>query len=464
MILSLNPSIDDLHAFLIADYYNQYRNDPRGVPDVSQGSFNWKWLRTFAAALAGGFSNLNALVSDLFPNTAEGDLLREWATAKGLVPKGATGASGSSSLRVYGTPSTVVPVDQILTSSGGLRFQNTTSDVIGPGGYVDLDVAAIDVGSQTMLGVNEILTFATSIAGINEQAKIVIVLENGSDAESDGDLQSRLALRFSQPPRGGAVADYIAWATNVNGIKSAYVYPVRRGWGTTHVAALHAGSGSVRVLAAPEIANLQATIDSLRPIGMRGFLVVSTTAQPTNVKYAAIPDGTVDHEFDWDDTTTPTISAWDPTTRTITFPAIPPSLQPGDRITFSSGATGAERVINTLGAAGTNTATLTLDETGDVPTVGDTAYSGGPLVEPTRQAILALIASLGTSNPDAKRYGTWEGNLRPTAIARAALGVAGLLDGTVEAPAAIVEATDSSYPDTYVGLITPGQILVHRSH
>lgn len=460
----LNPSIDDLHTFLIADFYNQYRNDPRGVPDVSQGSFNWKWLRTFAAGIAGGFSNLNALISDLFPNTAEGDLLREWASAKGLVPKGATGASGSSALRVSGTPTTVVVADQILTSAGNLRYQNTSSDVIGPGGYVDLDVEAIDVGSQTMLQAGEFLTFAVPLAGINETAKIVIDLENGTDAESEGSLQARLAVRFSNPPRGGAIADYVAWAISVTGIETAYCYPVRRGWGTVHVAALHAGSGTDRILAAPEIASLQATLDSLRPVGMRGFLVVATTSQPTNVMYAAITDGAPDHEFDWDDTTPPSVTVWDPTTRTVTFATIPASLQPGDRITFSSGATGAERVINTLGSPGSNTATLTVDETGDVPTVADTAYSGGPLVEPARQAILALIASLGTANPDAARYGTWEGNLRPTAIGRSVLGVAGLLDGTVVTPSSNVEATDSSYPDTFVGLITPGQVLVRKSH
>lgn len=460
----LNPSIDDLHVFLIGDFYNQYRDWPGGPPDVSQNSFNWKWLRTFAAALAGGFANLNALVSDLFPNTAEGALLQEWATVKGLVPQGATGASAPTALLVYGTPTQVVEADQILTSSGGLRFQNTSSNVIGPGGSCLVDIEAIDVGTQTNLSSGEILTFTAPVAGINESAKLAVTLDNGTDVESDGGLQSRLALRFSSPPRGGAIADYVAWATNVTGIASAYCYPVRRGWGTTHVAALHGGSGTARILGAPEIASLQSTIDSLRPVGMRGFLVIETTSEPENVLYSMIPDGVPDHEFDWDDTTPPTVSAWDPTTFTVTFASIPPSLQPGDRIAFSSGATGAERVINTLGSPGSNTCTLTVDETGDVPTVSDTAYAGGPLVEPARQAILALINSLGSANPDANRYGTWEGSLDPGEIDSAARSVTGVLRGTVVQPSALVEATDSSYPDTYVGLITPGRILVVRSH
>src|SRR5690606_11505971 len=117
------PSIEELHTFLIADYYNTYRNDPNGPPDVSQDSLNWKWLRTFAAGVAGGFSSLNALISDLFPNTAEGALLRQWATAKGLVVKGATGARKSKALRVFGAPSTVVPIDKVLTHVSRLAFR-----------------------------------------------------------------------------------------------------------------------------------------------------------------------------------------------------------------------------------------------------------------------------------------------------------------------------------------------------
>lgn len=457
-------TLEELHTFLIADFYNTYRNDPNGLPDVSQGSFNWKWLRTFAAGCAGGFANLNALISDLFPNTAEGTLLRQWATAKGLVVKGATGARKSKALRVFGTPTDVVPVEQVLTHANGLQFETTSSDVIGPGGYVDVDVAAIDVGIKTRLNAGETLTFAVPIAGIQEAAKLVLDLdEDGADAEIDGDLQARLAKRFSDPPRGGAIADYVAWALEVAGIKSAFVYPLRRGWGTVHVAAVHEGTGSARMLSSPEVADLFSAVTKRRPVGMRGFLVLDTFAESVDVEHTVVPDGEPEHGFDWDDSTPPTVTVWDPATRRVTFATRPDSMKAGDRVTFSTGATGAERVIDALDSA--DSIILTVDLDGDLPTVAATAYSGGPLVQPSRAAILAHFASLGTANPDAKRYGTWEGNLRPNAIGRAAGSVSGVLDGTTIAPATVVEASDPAFPDDNpIGIIVPGQVLVRWQH
>ncbi len=458
------PSLEELHTFLIADFYNTYRNDPNGLPDVSQFSFNWKWLRTFAAGLAGGYSNLNALISDLFPNTAEGTLLRQWAIAKGLAIKSATSARKSNALRVFGTVATAIPVDQVLTHVSGYTFKNTDPDVIGSLGYVDLDVAAIDVGSATRLNAGETLTFAVPIAGVNETAKLVLDLdEDGTDAELDGDLQLRLARRFSDPPRGGAIADYVAWATEVTGIANAYVYPVRRGWGSVHVAALHSGTGAARMLSAPEVEDLQNVLDAKRPVGMRGFLVLETAAEAANVEHLYIPDGAPDHEPDWDDTTPPEVDAWDSSTRKVTFDARPDSIKPGDRLTFSTGATGAERVVDSLDGA--DAVILTVDEDGDIPDVGDSVYSGGPLVQPIRAAILAHFASLGTANPDDKRWGTWEGNLDPSAIDAASRSVTGVRRANTVTPAALVEASDPVFPDDgTVGLIVPGRILVRAQH
>lgn len=455
------PSLDETHAFLIADFYNTFRDDP---PNVSRESFNWKWLRTFAAGLAGNFSNLNALISDLFPNTAEGELLRRWAAARGLTPKSATGARKSKGLRVFGTPTTVVPSGAAQTHASNLIFQTASGDVIGPGGFVDVDIEAISVGSATRLSKGEDLAFAVPIAGLQEATKLVLDMdEDGADAESDGDLQARLAKRFSDPPRGGSVADYVAWATDVTGIKLAYCYPLRRGWGTVDVAALHDGTGSARMLSAPEVADLKNALDTKRPVGVKAFRVLLTDAEPVDIEYTVIPDGEPANAFDWDDSSPPTVSAWDGTALKVTFSARPDSMKAGDRVTFATGATGAERVINALD--GLNAAILTVDETGDIPVVAQAVYSGGPLVQPIRAAIIALGKSLGTANPDAKRYGNWEGNLRPNAIDRAVGAVAGSVDGTVVAPAALVEASDPAYPaDDTVGLIVPARVLVRWEH
>lgn len=453
------PTLEELHGFLIADFFNTFRDDE---PDVSEGSFNWLWLRTFAAAVTGNHAHINALLSELMPDTAEGDLLRRWAAIKGLSVKEATGARKANAYRVFGTPATVVPDGATLNHSSGLRFQTASSDVIGPGNYVDVDIAAIDTGSATRLNAGEALTFAAPVAGLKEAGELQLDMdEDGTDAELDGDLSRRLAKRFSDPPRGGSIADYVAWATDVTGIADAYCYPVRRGWGSVDVTALHKATSSARILSAPEAADLQSIMDTKRPVGIKAFRVLLVNAESVDIEHTVIPDGSAAAAFDWDDTTPPTVSAWDSVLRKLTFVARPSSMKAGDRITVATGATGKERIVDALDGA--SAVILTVDENGDTPT--GTIYSGGPLVQPVRAAILAHIASLGTANPDAKRYGTWEGNLRPNAINRAAGAVEGYLDGTTIAPAATVEASDPAYPsDGTVGLIVPGRVLVRWEH
>jgi uncharacterized phage protein gp47/JayE len=451
------PTLEDVHGFLVADFYNTFRHLE---PDVSEGSFNWLWLRTFAAGVTGNHAHIKALETDLLPDTAEGELLRRWAKIRGVTPKGATSARKAKALRFFGTASTAVPTGALLTHSSQLAFLTASADVIGPGGYVDVDVVAVDVGSATRLNAGEELTLATPIAGLSDTAKLVLDLdEDGSDAELDGDLQKRVAKRFSDPPRGGSIADYVAWATDVAGIHEAFVYPVRKGWGNVDVTALHKATGSARMLSAPEVADLYNAIDKKRPVGMKGWRLLATTAESVDVEHTVIPNGDPEFAKDWDDATPPTVAAWDSVTRELEFSARPASMKAGDRVVFAAGATCRERIVDALGTG--DTVILKLDLLGDVPTVASVVYSGGPLVQPIRAAILAHIGSLGTANPDSKRYGSWEGNLRPNAIGRVAGSVAGYLDGTTIAPATVQEATNPTpQSDDPIGLIVPGKVLV----
>lgn len=460
------PTLDEAAVFLVAHFKALFPDD-----DVSETSFNYLWCLTLAAAITDVHAHVKATQNDLLPDTSEGDMLARWATIRGVVKKGATPARKASALRVYGVAASAVPVDtQLRHEASGLLFKIATADVVGPGGYVDADVVAIDTGSQTRLSAGEILRFVGGApAGLEEDAELQISLdEDGEDEESDGALRLRVLARFSSPPLGGAAADYVQWALEETGIAAAYAYPLRAGLGTVDLAALHAGSGATRVLSAPEVAELQAAIDEKRPAGMKAFRVLQVVATAVNVEVLYTPDGQAQHAPDWDDATPPTVLAWTAGTRTVQLNGgtRPASMQAGDRVIFKPaglGGTGRERVIESL--SGADSFVLEVDPTGDEPGVGDTVYSGGPLTEPIRAAVQALIDGLGTANPDATRYGAWEGNLRPTAIGRAAIGVDGVLDADVAAPAALTEASDPSYPDDdEIGLIIAGLIIARRKH
>jgi uncharacterized phage protein gp47/JayE len=465
------PTFAETAAFIVAAFARLFPED-----DVSATSFNFLWCLTLAQAVTDNHAHLEAVKEDLLPDTSGGNELDRWAKIRGVTRKGATPARKADALLIVGTPTTVIPVETPLQhQSSGMLFKIAAQATIEAGGTVLADVSAVNSdagsGAKTRLEAGQLLRFTTPSVDYEEDAELQLDLdEDGEDAESDGALRLRVLSRFSDPPLGGAQVDYEQWALEETGIASAYAYPLRAGLGTVDVAALHAGSGSARVLTEPERADLQTTIDAKRPVSVKGFRVLTVVAAETDIEVTIATDGEVQNVFDWDDSTPPTVAAWEPgaVPNKLQFAggARPATMQVGDRIIIkrADGAgTGAERVVESF--SGADAVILEADEQGDEPAAADTVYSGGPLVAAARAAIQALVDALGTANPDANRYGPWEGSLRIGKLTGAAESVDGVLEATAIAPAATVHALDPEYPDDdEIGLIIAGRIIVRAAH
>jgi len=458
------PTLDEAHDFAIALHRAL-------LPelDVSEFSHNWKWTRAQAGGTYGNHAHVNAVKNDVMPDTATRDTADRWGGIRGVKRKTASPARKASALRCSGTPGTPVPDLTPLTHvPSGLQFRTVGGSVVGPLGNVDVGVVAIDVGSRTRLNAGEVLTLQTPIAGLSDDAELQRALdEGGDDAELDSDYVPRYLQRWKNPPLGGTQSDFVKFATDQDGIATAFCYPLRAGLGTVDVAPLHAGSGVFRVLTPTELTTLFAVMDAKRPVAMKAFRLLAVVPQTVNVHATIVDDGSIASAFDWDDTDPPICLAWNPATRVMQFPAgtRPAAMQANDRLTISDGATGKERVIESL--SGADAVVLVADGPGDVPTPGaSTIFAGGPLIEPARRAVQALFDSLGTANPDANRYGPWEGNLRPNAIGRSIASVPGVLDlGALITPSSTVVASDLAFPnDGMIGLLIAGQILLRRAH
>lgn len=464
-------TLEDQHAFLLASYKRTFPD-----ADVGQLSHDWLWLLTFAAGVTDNHAHIESTKNDLLPDTAPDDgMLDRWGRILN-VPRGpATPARKASSLRIVAT-SGAVPDGTTLgllehEESGQLyRIVDFAGDPVGlPGGFADVGIEAVGTGRATRRTKGESLRFVVTPApNIEDVAELQLdVDDDGEDREDPGAYRLRILSRISSPPLGGAQEDYVQWALEEPEIAAAFAYPLRRGAGSVDVTALHKGSGAARILTEGERGDLEAKMNAKRPVSVRAFRVLKVVAEPANVEVTIQTNGEPAYAFDWDDSTPPNVNAYNAGTRTVTLDeaARPPSMDAGDRVIVSDGATGRERVIETLGP-GANEFVFEADSNADEPTGASVLYSGGPVVQPVRRAILALIDSLGTANPDAKRYGAWEGNLRPSALSRVATAITGVLDGAVVTPAATVEASDpTAIPtaDDTVGLITPGRIIVRRA-
>lgn len=453
------PTLDELHTLLVALLKALFPD-----LDVSRTSFPALFARVLAAAATDNHAHLVATLADLLPDTAEAEMLDRWGAIVGRTRKGATPARKANALRVVNSDvvDRNVTIGDLLTHASGLTFQINENAVVPTGSTLDVDVVAVDTGSATRLAAGEELTFVTPLTGIEEVAELQLDLdEDGDDAELDGAYRRRILARFATPPLGGAQNDYVQWSLEITGIAAAYAYPNRAGLGTVDVAALHAGTGSARILTPSEVTELQTHLDEERPVHAT-VRVLEVVAQDVSVDVRVLDTGEEAYAWDWIDETPLIVDTW--VGRTLTFQTDrPDSMAAGHRLVLAKAdgtGDGAPLVIESL----SGTDAVVLEEAPAVAPVNlDTVYSGGALTTPVRDAVLAHINGLGTANPDATRYGEWEGNLRTAALYRVVTLVAGVADASLIAPGANVEATDPPFPgDAAINLLVPARVIVRR--
>lgn len=428
------------------------------------GDFN-KRLRVVALGLADASYNLKQAQLDVMPDTSTGDFLERWGVIYNTPKKGAVGSSGDSAYRVFGDVGATVPSLEPLTHApSGLQFETRSGGLIGASGFLDVDIAAISTGVATNLEEDQELQFDSTPVNLQQTGRLIADLENGLDEESEADHQSRVVDAIGEPKLGGARADFEKWVLEAAAfVATSYVYPNRNGPGTVDLAALKAGRGAARVLSLSERNTIFNAVEALRPVTAT-IRILETTTEDTSVEVQIKPETNSLYTFDWDDSTPPEVLSYVGGTRTLTFQAARPAdMGVGDRITLEdSGGDGREFEIEAL--SGSDAVVLT-EDLGYIPAALSDVYSGGPLVTPVRNAILAFFDALGPSNPDAAAYGPWEGNLRLSTLFETIQTVEGVLDSDIISPIATVEADDPVFPaNTSVGLLVPDQILVRRWH
>lgn len=467
------PALEELHQRLIDHFKGSF-------PDFDVGTLSdaWKRLRVIAGL---GFqlnaNTQNARDALLATVAAGADLDRLANVFLGEDSrKGATPARKSDALRVTGTLAATVSIGDELTNAAGLRFQVNENAAIPVGLFVDVDIVGVDTGSQTALEAGTVLTFTSPPAGIDQTAELQLDLdEDGTDQESDGELRVRLLNAIRTPGAGGNANDYRTFITeddpdiDGDGIFRGYVYPLRGGRGSVDVAALHAGSGTVRLLTAPERTALADAInDSKRPVSVKAFRVLEVTTLEQDIELTITIAPGSQFAFDWNDIVAPIVASWEPggATRTIRFTLDRPTdMQEGDRIVIKTAAgdgTGEQFTIESL--PGTLTDIVIDRVPSPVPVATDLVYSGGNLTDTVRDAILSFMNNLGPS-VGSFGVGDWESDIPPERILAIALQTTGVRDGTVITPATTIVPDDPAFPlDDTIELLIPGEVVVRKEH
>lgn len=494
------PSLSETRDFLVALGKALFP----GLNFGSRRSYHGRRATYLAGAVTQLHAHVESAKADVMPDTAsDGDPVNRWGSIVGVARKSATPARKASAGRVRGAAgATVSEGAQLRHEESGLVFAIGQAVTVPTSEFYDADIVAVDVGAQTRLTCPAVLKFLETPIGIETTVTLVLDLdEDGFDAEQFGSYRSRVLATFSETPAGGNQSDFVAWAlASLNTVASAFAYPERAGRGTIDVVAFYAGHGTARSLSADDRNLVASYIKTKAPFQISGaggpLRILTTIADPRTVVVTLVPNGQPAFAFDWTEpAATLTVAGWTAETRELQFSAsLPLSLRAGHRLILvgvDSRATlhdGREYKIESISGADK----VILEKAPpSAPAATDLIFSGGPLVTPVRDAIVAhlngeavyagrgltplpesavqsmvgldvLAEGIGPANP-AGIYGTWAGGILRATLAKIATYKAGVRNAVVVTPAADYEATDDAFPDdAQIHFVTPAVVVVRR--
>ena len=181
-------------------------------------------LKVFAAVDAGIYhqllGDLDFLSKQLFPDTAEGEYLREhWSST--AVPLYAVAASGE--VTVTGTAGKPVPSGVVFGAASGEHYYLDKSYRLDANGRAIAAVKAENPGAQGNLAAGEKLSVISAIpAGVDSEAVVSgSGILGGADAETDEEYLVRVLAALRNPSRYGKKNDFALWAKDASAEVSA---------------------------------------------------------------------------------------------------------------------------------------------------------------------------------------------------------------------------------------------------
>lgn len=261
----ITPTLDEIRQTILRDVKSL---EPQA--DIHPDSDYYARASALASVAEGIYARQNWMIKQFFPDTADSDYLERHAALRGIYRKNATYAAGLGA-RVNGHQGVVIEAGKQLVTSDRRFYEVTETTTLN--GHNLVPVRALEAGSAQNILTETAAAFLSAPAGVQSDCILQEVV-GGTDAESDSSLLNRLLRRIRQPPAGGNKYDYIAWAEEVDGVSSAYVYPLRRGLGTVDIA-ITSDNG----LPSDEIvAKTQRHIDEVRPVTAKEARVVKPSA------------------------------------------------------------------------------------------------------------------------------------------------------------------------------------------
>lgn len=274
--------------------------------------------------------------ASMFPSFAWDEFIDEHALTYGLVRKDAVKATGV--VRFTGTQGTSIETGtQVGTEPADpddepIAFQTTQSGVIPVGGFIDLNVEALEAGTSSNVAVGVVTLLFSAVGGVASVSNLSAI-SGGQDQETDEALRDRTLLEIASAQGAGTSADYTRWALAYPGVGRVTVQPLWAGGGTVRVIVTDVDNQPV---GAGTVTGLQTLLDpaSLPGQGQGLAPIGATVTVMTPAYYYADAKATIVHDTGYTLTgTSGTIATSAAITAAIT--AYINSLAPGGEVVLN---------------------------------------------------------------------------------------------------------------------------------
>jgi len=236
------------------------------------GSDAWIWpnnvyasAKVIAAAAFEIFLRLRWVLDQAFVTTAEGRFLDRHGADYGLARLPASYAEGTA--RVSGTAGAAIASGAFMANTAGRQFRVLAGKSIPPSGSVDVAVRAVEPGRASNTIANAPLALQAETPGVEPAAGTPTGIGGGADEEEDALYRERLLFRLQNPPHGGAPADYVMWAREINGVTRVWAVRAAFGPGTVAVYFLMDDAYPNGIPQTADVTRVSDHLDALAPAG-----------------------------------------------------------------------------------------------------------------------------------------------------------------------------------------------------
>ncbi len=210
----------------VTEIRDQIISDIEGKLGITVPWLPKAFIRVLATALAGVLSLAYRFglwcYKQIFAATADDEALILRGTQYGLSRSPAVRAKITA--EATGDDDTEIIAGTLWTGDdNGLVYQQEETVVI-TAGVAAITVECLTAGDAGNLLVDDTLTIASPIAGVDDTATVTAAITTGEDRESIEDFRYQVMQREKNKPQGGAAPDYISWALEIAGIAEAYAF------------------------------------------------------------------------------------------------------------------------------------------------------------------------------------------------------------------------------------------------